>query len=216
VTRPAAPRIAEAAFVAGAAEPRQFPPPSLPEVAFAGRSNVGKSSLMNRLMDRKSLVRTSSTPGLTRIVGFFSARATSGDQLLLVDLPGYGYARRSKQERLHWAELAEAYVLSRPTLIAVVLVLDARRGAEGSDLDLLRLVAEPARVERRPPRAIVVATKLDKLPAAARKTALQRIERSLGQRVLGVSAKTGDGRDELWARIWSEAGRRPDAQGTPP
>jgi GTP-binding protein len=205
-------RITDAAFVAGAAEPRQFPPPSLAEVCFAGRSNVGKSSLMNRLLDRKNLVRTSSTPGLTRIVAFFSARAQDGAELLLVDLPGYGYARRSKEERLRWAELAESYLLSRPTLTAVVLVVDARRGVEGSDLDLLRLAAEPPRVERRPLQTIIVATKLDKLPSSERKTALVGIERSIGRRVLGVSARTGEGRDELWELVRRALAR----QGTPP
>jgi GTP-binding protein len=200
-------RVVEAAFLASAATPAQLPPLAAPEIAFAGRSNVGKSSLMNCLLGRRSLVFTSSTPGRTRTISFFSARDLDGTELLLVDLPGYGWAKRSKQERSEWAVLAEAYVLGRATLATLVLVVDARRGVESDDLDLLRLGAEPASVPRKRPTSIVVATKLDKLAQSARKPALVAIERAIGRPVFGVSAHTGFGREALWKQLKRAATR---------
>src|SRR5690606_19159967 len=170
VTVPAAPsRIVSAAFHAGAREPNQFPPPTVAEVAFAGRSNVGKSSLLNSLLERKSLVRTSSTPGCTRQVNFLEVKSDDGAQLLMVDLPGYGYAKRSKTERRSWGTLIESYLLQRPTLTGVVLLVDVRRGLEVEERQLLELLEGPAQVSRKPLEVLVVATKLDKLSASQRK-----------------------------------------------
>ena len=118
-------RIVSAEFTAAAHAAAELPPPTQVEIAFAGRSNVGKSSLLNRLMNRRNLARTSSTPGCTRQINFFGVRTSSGVNLSLVDLPGYGYAKRSKDERKLWAELIDGYLLGRPTLRAVALLVDA-------------------------------------------------------------------------------------------
>jgi GTP-binding protein len=195
------PVIVSAEFAAAAGDPTQLPPPTSIELAFAGRSNVGKSSLMNRLLERKNLVRTSSTPGCTRTINFFNVRTHDGAALTLVDLPGYGYARRAKTEREAWGDLVERYLLERAGLAAVVVILDVRRPVEASEHDLIELLADKPRAPRPPPAAIVVATKLDKLGAAARKPALAQIAKDLGRPVIGFSAETGAGRDELWARL---------------
>src|SRR5882672_5114902 len=142
-------RIVEARFVASVPQARLLPPPTGVEVAFAGRSNVGKSTLLNALLERKGLARTSSTPGCTRELVVFEAKATDGALLTFVDLPGYGYAKRSKAERFAWGGLVEDYLLARPTLVAVVVLVDIRRGVEPDDRDLLELIASPARVSRR-------------------------------------------------------------------
>jgi GTP-binding protein len=184
-------RIVHAEFVAGAASASQLPAPLQPEIAFAGRSNVGKSSLMNALVGRKSLVRTGSTPGTTRQINFFSVRTEDGLELVLVDLPGYGYAKRAKGETVSWGALIEPYLLRRATLRALVLIVDARRGFEDDDRQLLDFVA------RRTLDVIVVATKTDKLGAARRKPAVAAV----GRAAIGFSAVTGEGTDLLWRRI---------------
>src|SRR5215475_3229804 len=132
-------RIVDARFVASVPAARLLPPPTGVEIAFAGRSNVGKSTLLNALLERKGLARTSSTPGCTRELVVFEAVAADGAVLTFVDLPGYGYAKRSKAERASWAGLVEDYLLGRPSLAAVVVLLDVRRGMESDDADLLEL-----------------------------------------------------------------------------
>src|SRR5262249_11567667 len=122
--RPGPPRIVDARFVASAPSERLLPPPTGVEMAFAGRSNVGKSTLLNALMDRKGLARTSSTPGCTRELVIFEARTSDDARVTFVDLPGYGYAKRSKSERSSWAGFIEDYLLGRPTLSTVVLLVD--------------------------------------------------------------------------------------------
>src|SRR5262245_39971659 len=124
---PPSPTIVSAEFLAAAGDQQQLPPPTSVEIAFAGRSNVGKSSLMNRLLARKGLVRTSSTPGCTRTINFFGVGTSTGNAMTFVDLPGYGYARRAKTERAAWGDLVERYLLERVSLTAVVVVLDIRR-----------------------------------------------------------------------------------------
>ncbi len=191
--------IVEADFVAAAQSLASLPPPLIVEVAFAGRSNVGKSSLMNALMARRGLVRTSSTPGCTRQINFFDAKARDGATFRLVDLPGYGYAKRSKAERKQWAELIEAYLHGRDGLRAVVVLVDARRGVGEEDEQLLAFVASrPAKAKT---ETIVVATKVDKLKKSQRKAALSAIGEAFGGRVIGCSAVTGDGIGDLWKAI---------------
>ena len=189
--------IVEASFVAAANTPESLPPQLGVEVAFAGRSNVGKSSLLNALVRRKNLVRTSSTPGCTRQLNFFQARARDGAVFQLVDLPGYGYAKRSKTERSSWAELIEHYLLARDWLRAVVLLVDARRGLGESELGLLELLGKRAGAL---PTNIVVATKIDKIQKSKRRAVLKQLTVG-GGIAIGTSALDGDGLDAVWRAI---------------
>jgi GTP-binding protein len=197
-------RIVSAEFVAGAPSVDKLPAPALAEIAFAGRSNVGKSSLMNMLMGRKGLVRASNTPGRTREINVFLAKSLDGLALHLVDLPGYGYAKVSKTEKKSWGPMMEGYLASRTTLRAIVLLVDIRRGVEEDDLELVHYM-DAARQrtveENRKASLIVVATKLDKLALAKQKPAVQAIKNAAKMPVLGFSAVTGAGKEELWARI---------------
>jgi GTP-binding protein len=199
-------RIVDARFVASAPAARLLPPPTGIEVAFAGRSNVGKSTLLNALLERKGLARTSSTPGCTRELVVFEAKATDGAIITLVDLPGYGYAKRSKSERSAWAELVEDYLRGRPTLTAVVVLVDVRRGVEPDDRDLLELIGAPPLVSRRPVNTLLVATKLDKLAVAARKPALSRIGKDFDAKVTGFTASDHASHASLWREVRRLAG----------
>src|SRR5512132_3088063 len=127
-------------FVAGAAKLEQIPAAGLPEVAFAGRSNVGKSSLINALTGRKTLARVSITPGRTRQLNFFLL----GERLMLVDLPGYGYAKASKSDIKAWTSLAGRYLKGRPNLRRVLLLVDARHGLKEADREMLTMLDEAA------------------------------------------------------------------------
>jgi GTP-binding protein len=166
--KPPAFHVQSAEFVAAARRPDELPPPTKLEIAFVGRSNVGKSSLLNRLLNRKGLARTSSTPGCTRQINFFDVKSVAGLELMLVDLPGYGFASRSKSERKEWAELIEHYLLERSTLRAAAVLFDSRRGMESDDADALELITQHGRVSRKPPEVVLIATKVDKLPARDR------------------------------------------------
>ena len=192
--------IVDASFTAGVAAQDQLPPPALAEIAFAGRSNVGKSSLLNTLVGRKNLVRTGSTPGTTRQLNLFHVRAADGLEAVLVDLPGYGFAKRAKQEKSRWGPLIEGYLSKRVTLRALVLLVDVRRGPEREEKDLVEYVESTETKAARPKVPIViVATKIDKIPRAQRKPALARLSSDVGFRVLGFSSETGEGKDELWS-----------------
>lgn len=190
--------VLDAEFIAGATALGQLPAPTFAEVAFAGRSNVGKSSLINNLVSRKKLVRTSSAPGCTRAINIFRVRlrTDAGDAHLdLVDLPGYGYAQRSKAERRSWGPLIEGFLRERPGLRGAVVIIDVRRGAEEDDAQLL------AFLESVGVTPIVVATKMDKLPASKRKPAIAKLRDQLGCVVTPYSSVTGDGRDALWRQL---------------
>jgi GTP-binding protein len=189
-------RIATAEFTAGAQKREQIPGPTGPEIAFAGRSNVGKSSLLNMMLARKGLARTSRTPGCTRQINFFDIAVAGGPKLTFVDLPGYGYAKVSKAESRDWKKLLEGYLQDRPTLEAVVVLVDARRGVEQDEKDLIEFL----RLREGLP-VFVVVTKLDKLSRSAQKPRLAEIQREAGVKVLGTSAETGAGREELWDRL---------------
>jgi GTP-binding protein len=202
-------RVVDAAFVAGAVDSQSLPPPTLTEIAFAGRSNVGKSSLLNAMMQRRGLARTSNTPGCTRQLNVFEVRLADDLTLRLVDLPGYGWARRSKKERAEWQAMIEGYLTKRASLRAIVLLVDVRRGVEDEETQLVEFLREPRKVsEPRPLEVILVATKIDKLGVAARKPALEKVRHgavaagaSLAGGALGFSAVTGEGSQELWDRI---------------
>jgi GTP-binding protein len=194
--------IVESAFVAGVSSAASLPPPALAEIAFAGRSNVGKSSLLNTLLGRRNLVRVGKTPGTTRQLNLFRARAAGGLELVLVDLPGYGFAKRGKGEKVEWGTLVETYLAERVTLRAVVLLVDVRRGIEAEEQELVDFIrSSSARSTRRLPEIIVVATKIDKVPSTQRKHAVSRAAASLGARALGFSAVTGEGKGELLAKL---------------
>lgn len=207
-------RVVTAEYVASGEAENQFPPPTLTEIAFLGRSNVGKSSLLNRLMERNGLVRTSGTPGCTRKVSWFKARAGDGAEMFLVDLPGYGYARRSKSERAEWSHLIENYLKGRASLRAAVIILDVRRDPEEEEHDLREFLSTGSDVSRPPLSLIFVATKLDKLPKNAHKPRIAAITKALGQRAFAFSAESGEGRVPLWRAIRSAAGISLAVEGT--
>ncbi|MDQ6888149.1 MAG: ribosome biogenesis GTP-binding protein YihA/YsxC [Gemmatimonadota bacterium] len=178
-------------FLGGMAEAGGWRPSSgMPEIAFSGRSNVGKSSLLNRLVRRKALARVSQTPGKTREINFFRIN----DIFVLVDLPGYGYARVSKGRRELWRPLIEGYLKDSPELRGVVQLVDARHSPSVDDVQMLDFLSELG------VPAIVVATKIDKLPRKERGTRIGEIARELAvedEQLLPFSAETGEGRDEL-------------------
>ncbi|MEP7126405.1 MAG: ribosome biogenesis GTP-binding protein YihA/YsxC [Byssovorax sp.] len=208
-------RIIGAEFLAGAAPGSFLPAPICVEIAFGGRSNVGKSSLINTLVERKNLVRVSSKPGSTRQINQYEARAADGMRLHLIDLPGYGFTRRSKAEQSAWAGLIEGYLQSRVTLAAVVVLVDIRRGLEPDDQELIDFVETAKEVTRRPVEVLIVATKLDKVARSARKTALAALVKATGRRVIGFSSETTEGRVELWralrkASFGGEVSMKPD------
>lgn len=178
-------------FMGGMASPGGWRPDALlPEVAFAGRSNVGKSSLLNRLVRRKKFARVSNTPGRTREINFFKVN----DSFVFVDLPGYGYARVSKERRAEWKPLIEGYLSSSPQLRGIVQLLDARRDPTSDDRQMLDFLAELG------VPTIVALTKVDKLTAREAAARVPTLAKHLGlesEQVIPFSAVTGEGRDEL-------------------
>lgn len=194
-------RIVDAEFTAAAATDAQLPPPQFAEIAFAGRSNVGKSTLMNAIMGRRKLVRTSSTPGCTRTISFFKAVTAEKQTMMLVDLPGYGFAQRSLAERKQWATLIEGYLLDRPTLRGVVLLVDARRDYQSDDLDLIELLRTSTNINRVPPAVVLVATKLDQVSSSQRQTRVRQLQQQVKQRVYGLSAQDPPTVAQFWQDI---------------
>ena len=195
--------VLDAEFIAGATGLEQLPAPVFAEIAFAGRSNVGKSSLINSLVRRKKLVRTSSAPGCTRTINLFRVRLRTEEteaHLDLVDLPGYGYARRSKAERKSWGPLIEGFLEQRPGLRGAVVIVDIRRGLQPDDAQLIEFLES---IDVTP---ILVATKIDKLPASKRKPAVAAFRRQLSHPVVPYSSVTGEGRDLLWKRLLRVSG----------
>ena len=190
-------------FIGGMAEKHGWRPDSpLPEVAFAGRSNVGKSSLLNSLVRRKSFARVSRTPGRTREINFF--RVNNG--FVLVDLPGYGYARISREKKSEWRPMIESYLRRTTQLRGIVLLLDIRREPSDDDRAMLDFLAE---VEV---PTIVALTKTDKLSKAMAQKRAAEISRALaleGDQVIPFSAHTGEGRVELLAAIAGSVGATP-------
>ncbi len=186
--------IKGAEFVTSAVKPSQYPPEEHPEIAFAGRSNVGKSSLINKLVNRKGLVKTSSTPGRTQLINFFLIN----NSLSLVDLPGYGYAKVPAAVRAAWGPMVRTYLETRKSLKGVVLLQDLRRRPKDMDLDFLDWLEENGLP------CILVATKADKVKQSVQAKTLKSLLSALppeAPRPILFSALTGRGREELWAAL---------------
>jgi GTP-binding protein len=186
--------IRSAKFICSAVTPGHYPPDDLPEVAFAGRSNVGKSSLINKILNRKKLVRTSKTPGRTQLLNFFEIN----ELWRFVDLPGYGYAKVPAEVQKRWRPMVESYLTTRVNLRGIVWLLDIRREVSKEDLTLWDwLQAKQVTV-------IIVITKADKLSKNKRNKQAASIAKSLGrnaQELIQFSATSGEGKDEIWQAL---------------
>jgi GTP-binding protein len=207
-----APRIANSQLGATAVWPDQFPDDGLPEFVFVGRSNVGKSSLINCMASRKSLARTSSSPGKTRVINFFrisvlqgTAAATgrasekiSPEDLYFVDLPGYGYAKVSRSESEKWGNMIEGYLKGRRQIKHIIMLLDIRHEPTANDLELFEWLTHYNY------NVIAVATKSDKLKRSQVQKHAAALKRALGVDVLPFSSETLAGRDELWGLICAQ------------
>lgn len=187
----------ECRFMLGVARPEQLPPAGRPEIAFAGRSNVGKSSLLNALTARKGLARVSGTPGVTRQLNFFDL----GGRAYLVDLPGYGYARAGKQAVAAWNALIRGYLRGRPNLRRLCLLIDSRRGVTDADTAIMALLDEAAQSYQ------IVLTKIDKLHPDELAEAIAAIARNTAghgachPELIATSAETGAGLADLRAAL---------------
>ena len=188
--------IKSAEFITSAVKKSQYPPEVLPEIAFAGRSNVGKSSLINTLVNRKRLVKTSSTPGRTQLINFFDIN----QNLTFVDLPGYGYARVPAAIRKKWGPMIETYLSTRQTLKGVVIIMDIRRLPREEEQNLIHWLAHYSIA------SILVLTKTDKLSKTKLIKQQAAIVKSLAvakEDVILFSAKTRRGKDAVWDGILS-------------
>ena len=187
-------QIKSATFVKSATRPSHYPSADRPEIAFAGRSNVGKSSLLNVMVQRKSLVRTSSTPGRTQLINFFDLN----DEINLVDLPGYGFAKMTIAVKKQWGPMIQTYLQSRPNLCAVVVLFDIRRVPREEDLQLLDWLEEYE------VPTIPVITKVDKVTRNRRAAQIAPIVEATGlprEAFSLFSALSKEGRDEVWERL---------------
>ena len=184
--------IHNASLTISAVSPKQYPETSFPDIAFAGRSNVGKSSFINKLLNRKSLARTSSKPGKTATINFYNIDNTVN----FVDLPGYGYAEVSKAEKLKWAKMIETYLNGRETLKVTVLIVDARHKPTKDDISMAQWIRS------RHGFLFVVATKCDKISKTKLNDALDEVYYTLNLTdddiMIPFSAETGLGVDDAW------------------
>jgi len=197
-------------FLASATDAAHFPVPSLPEIAFLGRSNVGKSSVINSLVGDK-VARTSSTPGRTRAINFFEIRwpGKPRPELIFADLPGYGYAKISREISQEWPKFIEPYLNDRPTLGLCIALVDANVPPQQSDRQLLDFLTASDR------EFLLVATKSDRLSNNRLNSALRTLTQEYpAARLLPYSAKTGAGRDELWAQIRQSAQQLTSAEAS--
>ena len=185
-------KVTSAEFIKSAVWPPQYPPAVLPEIAFVGRSNVGKSSLINTLVGRKNLAKTSNTPGRTQLINFF----TINEKISFVDLPGYGFAKVPQSVKKDWGEMMEAYLKERPSLCLVVFILDIRRDPNADDLSL-RDWLEHYRIPY-----LYILTKSDKLSnnqAMVRRKAIEKtLQVSSEKKPILFSAKTQKGKTDIW------------------
>lgn len=176
----------------------KLPDNQLPEIAFAGKSNVGKSSLINALMNRKSYARTSATPGKTQTINFYNIN----EEMYLVDLPGYGYAKVSEQEKIKWGQLIERYLHGSKQLKAVFLLIDIRHAPSANDKMMYHWIVEMGF------HPIIIATKLDKIKRSQIQKQIKIVKQGLdlvpGTMVIPFSAETKHGRDEIWELVENE------------
>lgn len=198
-------KIFGAEFIKSCVTPKQFPSGDLHEVAFVGRSNVGKSSLINSLLHRRDLAKVSRTPGKTRALNVFLVSTSDPDlsQFHLVDLPGYGFAKVSKSVRAQWGPLMEDYLVGRASLLCVVMLVDSRIVTDHDR----QTIAWLRSIRHNP---LVVATKVDKLKPSERVRTLRQTHRDLGiadgEMLIPYSSVTGDGRDQVWRALRDVAG----------
>jgi len=197
-------KITSAEFIKSAVWPPQYPPATLPEIAFVGRSNVGKSSLINTLVGRKNLAKTSNTPGRTQLINFFAIN----EKVSFVDLPGYGFAKVAQSVKKDWGDMIEAYLRERLNLALVVFILDIRRDPSVDDL-ALRDWLEHYRIPY-----VYILTKVDKLSnnqAIAQKRAIEKSLRvSAGNKLILFSAITQKGKSDIWQFIEEHLRLLPD------
>ena len=188
-------KILSAEFLTGAVSCKQYPDSVCPELAFVGRSNVGKSSLINSLLNRKKLVKTSQTPGKTQEINFFKINSN----FIFADLPGYGFAKVPKVVQKRWKKMIEDYLLKRGTLLAVIFIIDMRRNPSPLDLDL-KTWLETHGIEY-----LLVATKVDKLSQSEATKQVNKLNVAYfnegEDKLLVYSSKSGRGRKELWQKI---------------
>jgi GTP-binding protein len=187
-------KVLSAEFVKSATKPSEYPPGNLPEITIAGKSNVGKSSLINTLVNRKNLAKTSSSPGRTQVINFFRVNRN----LSLVDLPGYGFAKAPLEVRQAWKPMVETYLQTREAIRLVILILDSRRGLSPDDstlLDWLDYHGIPTLI------ALTKADKLSQFERARQKKLLAGIRLLERRPLLFFSAHTGEGRDDLWGLV---------------
>lgn len=187
-------KITKAEFIKSATEPSQFPPDDVPEVAFAGRSNVGKSSLINTLLNRKALVKVSGRPGATQLINFFNIN----DTLNFVDLPGYGFAKVPMDVKRRWQPMIEGYLGNRPNLLAMVCIMDFRRGVQEDDLALIH-AAPHFKIQ-----PILVFTKADKLKKQETQRKRAELAKEFGVKpdeILLFSSLKKTGMKPVWRRI---------------
>ena len=188
-------KVTQAEIVMSAVKPEQYPTDGFPEFALAGRSNVGKSSFINKMINRKGLARTSSKPGKTQTLNFYKLN----EALFFVDVPGYGYAKVSKSEREAWGKMIETYITSREPLRAMLLIIDLRHKPSADDVmmyDFLKHYDIPT---------IVIATKADKIPKGKWQKHLKVVRETLdlakGDEIVLFSSETGLGKDQAWNAI---------------
>ena len=186
--------VKSAEFIKSAVKPSHYPEAVLPEIAFVGRSNVGKSSLINTLVNRKRLVKTSSTPGRTQLINFFDIN----EEFTFVDLPGYGYAKVPKKVVKSWGEMIETFLSTRETIVGVVLLMDLRRTPKQDEIDLINWF------EHYSIPAILVLTKADKFSRQKQSVHQNKCSSALGlslENFVTFSAKSRLGKEKLWDKI---------------
>lgn len=195
-------------FLIAATDPSHFPVPVFPEIAFLGRSNVGKSSVINSLLGTK-LAKTSSTPGRTRSINFFEVRwpGKPRPELIFTDLPGYGYARLSREVTQHWPDFIEPYLRERPTLALCLALVDVNVPPQAADKQLLEFLAASGRP------FLIVATKADRPSSIELQNSLRTLSQEYAEtRILPFSARTGTGREQLWQEIRVAVGQHRDVR----